>query len=197
MTIEKRRIINRAADIVSEEGRTIKGYAAVFNSNYEMWEGYNETIAVGAFDGCDMSDVVALFNHESELLLARTKDGTGTLTLKVDARGLYFEFEAPNTTIGNDVLENIRLANIRGCSFAFSVAEQNFQDFEDGTCLRTITKISKLYDVGPVVNPAYEDTEVEACKRSVEKFKSEKRTQENPRPNEAYYLGLKIKHKLI
>ena len=80
MTIEKRRIINRAADIVSEEGRTIKGYAAVFGGNYEMYSGYNETIAAGAFDGCDMSDVVALFNHETELLLARSKDGTGTLT---------------------------------------------------------------------------------------------------------------------
>lgn len=195
MTIEKRRLINRAADIVSEEGRTIKGYSAVFGSKYEMFEGYEETIAQGAFEGCDMSDVVALFNHESEYLLARSKDGTGTLTLNVDEKGLYFEFEAPNTTIGNDVLENIKLQNIRGCSFAFTVKEQKIEDFEDGSCLRTILKIGKLYDVGPVVNPAYEETEIEACKRSNELRLNEK--NQETKPSEGYYLALKFKHNLI
>ena len=190
----ERRYILRESDIVSEEGRTIKGYSAVFNSFYEMWDGYKETIAVGAFDGCDMTDVVALFNHEDENLLARTKDGDGTLVLKVDDKGLYFEFEAPNTTIGNDVLENIKLKNIRGCSFAFSVAEQMIEDFEDGTCLRTITKIDKLYDVGPVVNPAYEDTEIEACKRNIEARKKQVRPTE---VKENYYLINKHKFNLI
>lgn len=192
MTIE-RRYTNRAADIVNEEGRTIKGYSAVFNSTYQMWEKHSETIAPGAFDGCDMSDVVALFNHEDEFLLARSKDGTGTLTLKVDEKGLYFEFDAPNTTAGNDVLENIKLKNVRGCSFAFSVAEQKIEEFEDGTWLRTITKIGKLYDVGPVVNPAYEDTEIEACKRSVDVLKKEK--QPTP-PTADYYLVNKFKFNL-
>lgn len=192
MTIERRHI-NRAADIVTEEGRTIKGYSAVFNSTYQMWDRYSETIAPGAFDGADMSDVVALFNHDDEKLLARTKDGTGTLTLKVDDKGLFFEFEAPNTTVGNDVLENIKLQNIRGCSFAFTVKEQNIEDFEDGTCLRTILKIGKLYDVGPVVNPAYEDTEIEACKRSIEQRRKE-HNPPIPSPDEAYYLSLKFRN---
>ena len=77
----------RASDIVSEEGRTIKGYSAVFGSFYEMWDGYKETIAKGAFDGCDMSDVVALFNHESENLLARIKDNEGTLKASTVLKG--------------------------------------------------------------------------------------------------------------
>ena len=189
----ERRFNTRAADIVSEEGRTIKGYSAVFDSKYEMWDGYFETIARGAFDGADMTDVVALFNHESELLLARTKDGTGTLTLKVDDKGLYFEFEAPNTTTANDVLENVKLGNIRGCSFAFTVAEQKFEEFEDGTCLRTITKIGKLYDVGPVTNPAYEETEIEACKRNREQNKP----KVEPKIEDGYYLAQKFKYNLI
>ena len=185
----ERRYNNRAADIISEDGRMIKGYASTFDSMYEMFEGYNETIARGAFDGCDMSDVVALFNHESEMLLARTKDGEGTLTLNVDDKGLYFEFEALNTTMGNDVLENIKAGNIRGCSFAFTVSEQKVEEFADGTCLRTILKIDKLYDVGPVVNPAYEDTEVEACK------KRNKELITKP-INESYYIAQKFKYKL-
>lgn len=186
----ERRFNIRAAGVVSEEGRTIKGYAAIFDSKYVMWEGYEETIARGAFDGADFSDVVALFNHESEYLLARTKDGTGTLTLKVDDKGLYFEFEAPNTTIGNDVLENVKLGNIRGCSFAFTVTEQKVEDFEDDTCLRTIIKIGKLYDVGPVVNPAYEETEIEACKKRNREFIQPKQVSDN------YYLAQKFKFNL-
>lgn len=188
---KERRYIKREAEIVSEEGRMIKGYAAVFNSTYDMWEGYSETIATGAFDGCDMSDVVGLFNHDDDFLLARYKDGEGTLSLSVDDKGLAFEFEAPNTTAGNDVLENIRLKNIRGCSFAFMVSEQKIEEFEDGTCLRTILKISKLYDVGPVINPAYEDTEVEACKRSIEAAKPKKPIE--VKPSNTYYRKLKLK----
>lgn len=189
----ERRFNTRAADIVSEEGRTIKGYASTFDSLYPMYEGYNETIARGAFDGCDFSDVVALFNHESELLLARTKDGVGTLKLSVDQKGLYFEFEALNTTVGNDVLENIKAGNIRGCSFAFTVSEQKVEEFANGSCLRTILKIDKLYDVGPVVNPAYEDTEVEACKkRNKELIKKE----DTKLINESYYIAQKFKFNL-
>lgn len=189
----ERRFNTRASDIVSEQGRTIKGYAAIFDSKYIMWEGYEETIARGAFDDTDFSDVVALFNHESEFLLARSKDGTGTLTLKVDDKGLYFEFEAPNTTIGNDVLENVKLGNIRGCSFAFTVSEQKVEDFEDKSCLRTILKIGKLYDVGPVVNPAYEETEIEACKK---RNKELTQKEEPKQVSDSYYLAQKFKFNL-
>lgn len=189
----ERRYNNRAANIVSEEGRMIKGYASTFESMYEMFEGYNETIARGAFDDCDMGDVVALFNHESEQLLARTKDGKGTLTLAVDEKGLYFEFEALNTTMGNDVLENIKAGNIRGCSFAFTVAEQKVEEFADGSMLRTIIKIDKLYDVGPVVNPAYEDTEVEAYKKRSKELIIKEDTKTI---NESYYIAQKFKFNL-
>lgn len=189
-----RRFNKREDNVISEtEGRTIKGYSAVFGDIYEVWEDMRETIAPGAFDGCDMTDVVALFNHDSENLLARVKDGKGTLTLKVDEKGLYFEFDAPNTTIGNDVLENVKLENIRGCSFAFTVREDNWEEKEDGTILRTIVKVKKLYDVGPVVNPAYEATEIEACKRSVDAFKESKKPQA---PSADYYLVNKIKFNL-
>jgi HK97 family phage prohead protease len=148
-----------------------------------MWEGYSETILPGAFDGCDMSNVVALFNHEDDYLLARTINGTGTLTLIIDEKGLAFSFDAPNTTWGNEVLENIKLGNIQGCSFAFTVKEQTLKNDvmqADGssTTIREIVKIGKLYDVGPVVWPAYSETEVEAYKRSV----NDEINASNPKP---------------
>lgn len=152
----------------------IKGYFSVYNSSYPMmWRGYIERIAPGAFDGCDMSDVVCLYNHEDEFLIGRTYNGEGTLKISFDERGGYFEVDKPNTTTGNDVYENIRLKNIRGCSFAFTVAEDETEydvPQADGSVatIVTIKRVKKLYDVGPVNNPAYKETEVEAAMRSAD-----------------------------
>ena len=65
----------------------IEGYFAVFNSPYELWEGATEIIKPGAFSGCLSQDVRALINHDTTLVLGRTK--AGTLTLKEDSRGLW------------------------------------------------------------------------------------------------------------
>ena len=156
----------------SVKNEIIQGYFAVYDKFYEMWDGYKERIAKGAFDGCDFSDVVALFNHEDEQLLGRTYNNEGTLELSFDENGGYFKVPKNDTTPSKDCYINIQLKNIRGCSFAFTVKEQNVEydvPQADGSevTIRTITKIGKLYDVGPVVNPAYQDTEVEACKRSI------------------------------
>jgi len=195
--IERRKIAGtvkiavRSADGVTETGRTVEGYAAVFGADYEMFDGYKETIAKGAFDDTDMSDVVALFNHNDENLLARSTDGKGTLTLSVDDHGLKFSFEAPETTAGNDLLINIKLGNIQGCSFAFTVAEQTITDNDiTNECVRTINKIGKLYDVGPVVFPAYEATEVEVFSRSLPK---PPKKVEPSTINPQYYNSLRMK----
>lgn len=152
-------------------GRTITGRAVVYGDTYQLWEDCYETIMPNALDGADMSDVVALFNHEDEMLLARSTNGQGTLTLTIDEKGLVYSFEAPNTTAGNDTLENVKLRNIQGSSFAFTVAEENWiydQPQADGTTidLRQIVKIAKVYDVSPVVFPAYAETDVMAEARA-------------------------------
>ncbi len=154
-----------------EKREVIRGYFSVFNSDFEMWSGYIERIMPGAFDEADMSDVVCLYNHEDEMLLGRSVNGEGTLKIGFAEKGGYFEVEKPNTTVGNDVYENIRLKNIRGCSFAFTVADQNVEydvPQADGSMatIISINKVKRLYDVGPVLNPAYVETEVEASMRS-------------------------------
>jgi HK97 family phage prohead protease len=160
-----------------EKREVIKGYFSVFNSDFKMWDGYIERIMPGAFDEADMSDVVCLYNHEDEMLLGRSVNGEGTLSIGFDEKGGYFEVEKPNTSTGNDVYENIRLKNIRGCSFAFTVAEQSVEydvAQPDGSMatIVSINKVKRLYDVGPVLNPAYKETEVEAAMRSeIEKNK--------------------------
>lgn len=167
----------------------IRGYFAVYNTDYPMWDGYVERIAPGAFNSTDISDVVALFNHDDDQLLGRLTNGKGTLSIGFDERGGYFEVEKNETTASKDVYENIRLGNIQGCSFAFTVSSEEIQKNEDGTAIITITGVKKLYDVGPVVNPAYKDTEVEAAKRSVEK---KLQPEAKPINHEMNFLKLKF-----
>lgn len=154
----------------------IAGRAIVYDSPYPMYEDCVEFIAQGALEGADLSDVICSFNHEDELLLGRSVNGEGTLKLMPDAKGLLFEVEANETTASKDCLINVQLKNVRGCSFEFTVAEEDWQydvPQADGSkaTVRTIKKIAKLYAVNPVVYPAYMETEVESMKRSAEKHK--------------------------
>ena len=146
----------------ASEGRTIVGYAAKFERWSEPIMGwFREKIDRDAFSECDVTDVIMCFNHNIDSILARTT--SGTLTLSTDEEGLRFEFEAPATSLGNDMVELVRRGDISKCSFKFTVEEdewryadkQNQMEYDE----RTIRKIDKLYDVSLVVYPAYNDTE--------------------------------------
>lgn len=154
---------------VAGEGRTITGYAIVWNVESQVlpsWDGsFVEIIERGAVDDVLLvnSDVKALYNHDRNQLLARWVGGQGTLSLEIDERGLKFSFEAPNTTIGNDVLELVRRGDLSGCSFAFTAEEEDIEYTNDGNRkLRRVRKLSGLYDVSVVVDPAYTQTSVDA-----------------------------------
>lgn len=154
---------------VAGDGRTISGYAIVFDVESRVlasWDGdFVEIIERGAVDDelLAQSDVKALFNHCDSMLLARSVNGNGTLKLTVDDHGLRFEFEAPNTTLGNDILELVRRGDLQGCSFAFTADEENIKYSREGDRrLRRVRKLSGLYDVSVVVNPAYTQTSVDA-----------------------------------
>ena len=138
------------------ESRTIRGYAAVFNSDSENLGGFIERIDPQAFDGVLEDDVRALINHDDNMILARTS--SGTLNLSVDERGLSYEFEVPNTTYGNDLLVSVQRGDISQSSFGFSVAEDEWE--RGDVRRRTIKKVARLYDVSPVTYPAYPDTSV-------------------------------------
>lgn len=144
------------------KGRTITGYAAKFDTWSEPIYGwFVEKIARGAFEKTDMSDVIMVFNHDISGVLARTT--SGTLKLSVDETGLRFEFEAPETTLGNDMLELVRRGDISKCSFKFVVETDEWRYADDSNKLeydeRTVKAIARLYDVSLVTYPAYKDTE--------------------------------------
>lgn len=148
----------------TRRGRSIEGYAIVFNRESKDLGGFKEVIKPEAIQGVlEKSDVLALLNHdENRGVLARSTNGEGTLELSVDNFGVKYRFDAPETVLGDEVLSGVRRGDIRTSSFAFSVAEQG-QEWEkrpDGTYLRTINKFEMIYDVSPVYREAYADTTV-------------------------------------
>ena len=153
--IEKRAATIEAAQ---EESSMVTGYAAVFDSDSEDLGGFIEQIERGAFkEAIERSDVRALFNHDDNFILART--ASGTLKLYEDERGLKYEFEAPKTTAGNDLLEMIKRGDISQSSFGFTVEEDDWSN-RDGMAFRKIKKVKRLYDVSPVTFPAYPEASV-------------------------------------
>ena len=147
----------------SGEGRTIEGYAAKYDSETDLG-GFREIIERGAFDAADVSDVRALFNHDPNYPLGRTKGGT--LTLSTDDEGLFYRFEAPNTTFGDDLLALIRSGVISQSSFAFTIEKEDWEKRDgDKAPLRRIKEVRAVYDVSPVTYPAYEETTVTARKK--------------------------------
>lgn len=158
----KREIRNTAFQVtVGEESRKVEGYAMLFETKSDsLW--FEEIIERGALDGViEKSDVFALLNHrEDRGVLARSKKGNGSLTLQLDTKGLRYEFEAPKTALGDELLENIRRGEVDQSSFAFTVEKDTWEKKSDGTLKRTVHKIARLYDVSPVYNGAYSATSV-------------------------------------
>jgi HK97 family phage prohead protease len=170
----------RAAD-GNTESRTVRGYAAVFgkrsenlgSDDYQFFEVLEST----AFDDVLGDDVRALFNHDPSQILARSKDGNGTLRIGTDATGLWYEFDAPQTRAGDDLLESIRRGDVDQSSFGFSVSRDGQKWEETGTpdgktvVQRTISRVKRLFDVSPVTYPAYPDATV--ALRSLDEFRKE------------------------
>jgi HK97 family phage prohead protease len=165
------------------DGRAaIIGYAAVYNRLSLDLGGFREEIMPGAFDKIlsrqrGKGDVVALFNHDSNIVLGRSS--SGTLELSSDEKGLKYVVTPPVSRA--DVLELIQRRDVRGSSFAFTVEPKNesFRTGEDGKAIRQIREVSGLYDVGPVLNPAYPSTSASVAMRSYEAWLA---TQTQPEP---------------
>lgn len=146
----------------------ISGYFAVFNSEYEMWTGAVESIADTAFDGALADDIRCLIDHETRLVLGRNK--AGTLTLKVDTRGLWGEVRInPNDQDAVNLYERVKRGDVDQCSFGFDILDEEFEDRGDSVKW-TIKKV-KLYEVSVVTFPAYEETSVSARKRQLGEIK--------------------------
>ena len=176
--IERRFIEGESLEVEERSGSApkIRGRAIVYNSPSRDLGGFREVIEPGAFDHIlarqrPRLDVVALFNHDASQLLGRSS--AGTLKLWSDDRGVVYEIDPlPNTALARDLLEHIRLKNIVGSSFAFSVGEggERYDVDDAGQVTRYISRAEGLFDVSPVTQPAYESSAVSV--RSFEEWRS-------------------------
>ena len=117
----------------------------------------------------DASDIKFTLFHDRQLILARSKEGQGTLSYDIDTRGVKFSFEAPHTADGDKAVELVRRGDLAGCSFAFSTyywksdyVDRNVKTEATGKQLITYTvrQIVGVYDMTLAADPAYPDTSV-------------------------------------
>lgn len=179
----RREVVVTCADLhvrESEGGapsRTIVGYAILFNTpSAPLWSDEDEeareiiapeAITKEVLDNCDIK--FTMF-HDRQLILARSKNGAGTLSYTVDEKGVAFEFEAPNTADGDKALELVKRGDLAGCSFMFSThywdeafVSRSVEVRDDRAYITyTVKAVTGVYDMTLAADPAYPDTSVEA-----------------------------------
>lgn len=163
------------------EEMTIEGYFAVFNSNYEIWEGASESIAPGAFTSSIGGDIRGLTNHDTTLVLGRTK--VHTLELQEDSHGLWGKITInPKDSDAVNTYERVKRGDVDQCSIGFMIRSEETDFGADGSIHWTITDV-ELFEVSVCTFPAYEETGVSARHRDAEELKK--------RANEAWKLKMK------
>ena len=172
----------RAQD--EENGFIVEGYFTTYNDPYELYRMDGvivvEQIAPGAFDNCDVSDVIMQYDHQGHVY---ARNSNGTLSLADDSHGYSCRADLSGTAIGRQLYEEIDGGYTNKMSFGFTIeskAEPQITENEDGTVtvLETITGIRKLYDVSAVSIPANPGTQIEATRSAYAAGVAEKVFQE-------------------
>lgn len=158
-----------------EEGTpTIEGYFSVFNSLYEIVPGMTESIAPGAFSRSLAGDIRALTNHDTTLVLGRTK--AHTLELREDEHGLWGKISInPKDADAMNLYERVKRGDVDQCSFGFEIVKEETDFRDDGSIHWTIQDVN-LYEVSCCTFPAYKETNISA--RSQERDTMQKRKLE-------------------
>lgn len=184
------------------DSRKIEGRSIVFNSLSQDFGGWKEEISPDAISDeiINASDILFLLNHsDSRGILGRKRKGSGSLSTEIREDGVYFSFDAPQTSLGDELLEYLRRGDITQCSFAFTVDDDNWEEQEDGTYIRTIKKFHRIYDMSAVYTPAYTDTEVKCARfaeiKAQEAEEAKRKMEEMERQKEQelnnYFLALR------
>lgn len=171
----EQRIMKMKNAKIREEGgkRYLEGYFSVFGEPYQVWDGWIETIERGAFARYLSSgqDVKVLWNHDSNIVLGST--GNGTASLREDETGLFGSVEInENDSEAVSAYARVARGDVDGCSFGFDIARQEEWWDDDGVYHTKITEVDPLYEVSPCTFPAYKATSISArAKDSLEDAK--------------------------
>lgn len=152
-TIE-RRFVTSEVELRKAGGKTfIEGYAAVFDTRSQNLGGFVEVVMRSAFTKTvKEADVRALYNHDPNFVLGRSK--AGTLDLSVDTRGLHYRVHSPETSFARDLAISLERGDVDQSSFAFFKIDDKWDLTEDEFPQRSLLEVG-LVDVSPVTYPAY------------------------------------------
>lgn len=204
-----RRSVDMTFDKNDEKKNKIEGLAAVFNRRTKIGDWFEEEIAPGAFDGCDMSDVALYLNHDiSKLPLARCRKSrdVNSLEVWVDPEGLRMrtELDTEGNADSKTLCSAISRGDIDGMSITFTIDDCEWRDLEaeyPELPKRRITRIKKLYEISAVVYPAYEDTTIgfERAKKALESDLAalESAKREKDERAKTNFVNLEVKKKKI
>lgn len=162
----------RAKD--SNDSHVISGTAIVFNQR-SQWLGFYEEIRPQAVRNINFDDTLLLYNHEYGNVLARVN--AHNLDISVDDKGVYFRAVLPDTTLANDVYNDIQAHNIQGCSFGFNIAKDHWTVTEDNEPLHIIDEIDSITELSVTPIPAYSQTSAQVS-RSLEDFRKSKEAKD-------------------
>ena len=164
----------------------IEGYFSVFNSEYPLWPGASEVVKPGAFDNSVSGDVRALINHDSSLVLGRTK--SGTLTLRQDERGLWGSIKINRDDVdAMNLYARVQRGDVDQCSFGFEIKRETFVDLGGNKYRWEIEEVDPLYEVSVCTFPAYTETSVSARRQDLAEI--ERRRAETWRSDMKKKLG--------
>lgn len=171
--MDKRTMVCRSTEYraAEENGELyIEGYFAVFNSVYEIEPGLTESISPGAFSKALGGDIRALTNHDTTLVLGRTK--ARTLELREDGHGLWGRvcINREDSDAMN-LYHRVQRGDVNQCSFGFEISKETTELRDDGSVHFTMEEISPLYEVTVATFPAYESTAVAARSAQAEQIK--------------------------
>ena len=159
----KRQIRSVSTEFTTREdgdSLAIEGYFAVFNSNYDIAPGMSESIAPGAFASSISGDIRALINHDTTLVLGRTK--VNTLQLREDSHGLWGHIDInPNDVDAMNLYNRVKRGDVDQCSFGFDIRSEDTDIKEDGSIHWTLKDV-ELYEVSCCTFPAYTETNISA-----------------------------------
>jgi HK97 family phage prohead protease len=156
--------------ITTDDGnlRKIVGYAAVFDKPSEDL-GFIEYVRKGAFKkAISTSDARALFNHDTDTL-PLGRQSAGTLILKEDDKGLYYEILPPDTQGARDLMTSIDRNDVKESSYGFTVAIDEWDFTDPDNIKRTIVEVAEIFDISPVIFAAFNDTTVALRKMEEER----------------------------
>jgi uncharacterized protein len=149
----------------------IEGYFALYEQETELFKNTYEIISRGAFDNTIKNDVRALWNHNTQYVLGRSKNGS--LQLRADEKGLFGTIKLPKTQYAEDLYELVKRGDIDQCSFGFNILDEDLEELSNGG-YRWRMKDIDLHEISVVTFPAYENTTVHARSKQIEQIETRK-----------------------